>query len=126
MLWVMAVLANDNQCDYEPAPEFTWEGELDPNAFDAWEIFSVQRASDPLIIMSFISNPDKTAAIKTVVLLIAAFEGDILAYRYFKEGQPYQYVHDGKGKYVEKKLTLEERKGCMKCHRDQLIQEEAT
>ena len=124
-VWVVAALAgSDNQCDYEPPPEFTWEGELNPNQFDNWEILSIQNSNNPSIIFSFISNPDKTSPIKKVVVVILAFDGSLVEYRYFKDGRPYSYVFDGKGKYVQYKYTLEERKRCMACHQDQIIPEE--
>ena len=127
MVWVMVALAgsDDNQCDYEPPPEFLWEGELNPNAFDNWEILSVQRTLNPLFILTFISNPDKTSAIKKVAVTIMAFDGGLLEYQYFKDGRPYSYVFDGEDKYVERKFTPEERKGCMECHQDQIVAGEA-
>ena len=128
MVWVMVALAgsDDNQCDYEPPPEFTWEGELNPNAFNNWEVLSIQNTNNPSIIFSFIRNPDKTSPIKKVVLDIIVFDGGLLRYRYFKDGQPYCYVYDGENKYMQRKYTLEERKGCMECHQDQIVAQERT
>ena len=111
--------------DYEPPPEFAWDGELNPNTFDNWEILSIQHTTNPSITFNIISNPDKTSSIKKVVLDIVVFDGTLLGYRYFKDGQPYLYFFDGESKYIQHKLTLEERKGCMECHQDQIIPEEA-
>lgn len=127
MVWVMVALAgsDDNQCDYEPAPEFTWEGELNPNTFDNWEVLSVARTLNPLLVLGFITNPDKTSVIKTVAVTIVTLDGSLLGYKYFKDGQPYTYVFDGESGYVQYKFTPEEMKGCMQCHQDQVIPGEA-
>ena len=114
---------SDDQCDYEPAPEFTWEGELNPNHFDDWPIIRITPAS-PFEVVQISQNPDETSTIKLVAMYML-FDGSLIAYRYFKDGQPYSYVFDGESKYVEYKFTDEERKGCMECHQDKLLIQEA-
>ena len=116
----------DDQCDYMPPPEFAWDGELNPNEFDKWETLSVQSTFDPLVVFGFIKNPDETSPIEIVVMAVAASDGTMLGYRYFKDGQPYLFTFDSESnKYVEYKFTEEEIKGCMKCHQDKLVPQEA-
>lgn len=99
---------------------FTWEGELDPNAFDNWKLLSIHPNSDGLLWI-FIRNPDKTSPID-----IVAMETDVnftlLKYRYFKYGEPYGYVFDReKDKYVRHYFTDKEKGSCIKCHNAKIV-----
>jgi len=98
---------------------FDWEGELDPNEFDKWEVIS--KHITPQGIWIFVKNPDETSSIKTVVMLVN-FQGTIVGYKYFKYGRPYQFILDTiQNKYVQYHLTKEQVQGCMKCHSDKLV-----
>lgn len=94
---------------------FTWEGELDPNEFDKWEKIFVSPGPRIGTAWVFIKNPDYGSPIEIVALQIK-FEGYLLAYRYFKDGEPYVYVFNGKDKYVQLDLSNEQRRSCMECH----------
>jgi len=98
---------------------FTWEGELDPNEFDKWELVSVIPSQNGLSWIT-VKNPNPEHAIDTVALL-ADLNSNLLGYRYFKGGEPYGYLFDTEQeKYVRYEYTPEERKGCMGCHSDKV------
>lgn len=100
-------------------PPFTWEGELDPNEFDKWEVISVLPDPYQSAMWVIIQNPDPEATIEKVALLVDV-ETNLLGYRYFKHGLPYSFwFDDEQNKYIEYKFTQEERTGCMECHTDQ-------
>jgi len=99
------------------ARAFTWEGELDPNAFDKWSVINVL-PNPSGILWVIVRNPDEKSPIKTVALLID-LNMNLLGYRYFKNGEPYGFVFDiAQEKYVRHQYTAEQLKRCMQCHRD--------
>ncbi len=99
---------------------FDWEGELDPNEFDKWKVISIQPTPQGLVWM-FVKNPDQAAPVDIVAMAVD-LDFTLFGYRYFKYGIPYSYVFDvEQGKYVQHRLTDEQRRSCMKCHRDKLI-----
>ena len=98
----------------------TWEGELDPNEFDKWKVISVQPTAQGLIWM-FIKHPDQASPIDIVALAVS-LNSTLIAYRYFKYGEPYSYIFDSnEDKYVRHHFTLEQEKSCMKCHSGKLV-----
>lgn len=114
---------SDDQCDYMPAPAFTWEGELNPDEFDKWEVINVMPSGLGQVIV-IIQNPDDNSNIQKVSIFLY-FE-ILRGYRYFKDGQPYSYIFDSENaKYVEYKFTQEERRACMECHQDKLLVQDA-
>lgn len=103
---------------------FTWEGELDPNEFDnnKWEVISTQRDPQGNVWM-YIKNPDQDSPIKIVAIEIDRHLV-LTSYRYFKYGEPYDYVLKPDigedGAYVRYKLTEEQRRSCIGCHKDKV------
>jgi len=94
---------------------FTWEGELDPNEFDNWELISVM-PNPSGISWVIVKNPERQNAIDYAALLVD-LNANLLGYRYFKHGEPFGYFFDmDQEKYVRHEYTAEQRKGCMKCH----------
>jgi len=101
---------------------FSWEGELDPNEFDKWEVLSVQPTPQGLVWI-FARNPDQASPIDIVAMAVD-LNSALFGYRYFKYGQIYSYVFNtGEDKYVRQYFTDEQKKSCMKCHSDKLIPE---
>lgn len=105
---------------------FTWEGELDPNDFNDWEVISVQPTPQGPLWM-FLKNPDETSPIDIVAIAVDRY-AELLMYRYFKYGIPHVFIFDSaQEKYVEKPLTEKDKGGCMKCHEsDKLLYRQAT
>jgi len=123
----LSVPDSDDQCDYvvppEPSEWFSWDGELNVNEFDNWEVLSTQFI--PQGTWVFIKNPDITSPIKIVAMAID-YEQNLWGYRYFKDSQPYSFrFNPDNTKYEEYKFTQEERNGCMKCHQDKIVAQEA-
>lgn len=109
LVWVSNAFPQDT-----PKP-FTWEGELNPNNFDKWEVLSVQPSPQGIIWM-FLRNPDKESPIDIVATGVFV-DGTLMGYRYFKYGEPYSFTYD-----VEKdSYTEEEKLTCMECHQDQVL-----
>ena len=99
---------------------FSWEGELDPNDFDNWEVISIQPTPRGLVWM-FIKNPDPASPID-IVAIATDVNAILHGYRYFKYGIPYKYVFDDEQeKYVRHHFTDEQRRSCMKCHSNKLV-----
>ena len=99
---------------------FTWEGEFDPNEFDNWEMISVI-PNPGGISWVLVKNPDKSASIDTVALLVD-LNSNLLGYRYFRHGEPFGYFFNmDQEKYVRHNYTPDQRKACMHCHSDRLI-----
>jgi len=97
---------------------FIWEGELDPNEFEKWEVISATPSGSNLMLI-IIHNPDSASPIHKVAMLVD-YSSNLLAYRYFKDGEPFGYFFDtAQEKYVRHEYTSEEKKGCMGCHKDQ-------
>ena len=97
---------------------FTWEGELDPNEFNKWEIISTT-PSNPNLMLIIIQNPDVTNPIQKVAMLLD-YSSNLLAYRYFKNGEPFGYFFDEPQlKYIRYEFTPEQKRQCMECHKDQ-------
>jgi len=95
---------------------FEWEGELDPNDFSKWPVIEMS-APDKGIVWVRISNPDTDSDIETVSLAVSEQTEILLAYKYFKLGEPYFYRYDRKlDKFVRYKFTHKERSQCMECH----------
>lgn len=115
---VALVLATTN------AFAFTWEGELDPNEFDKWEVINIKPTPKGFIWV-FIKNPDENSPINIVAMAINS-SNTLLGYHYFKYSIPHVFTFDSKlNKYVEKHLTDEEKNGCMKCHKDKMLKSRA-
>lgn len=103
----------------DPPSAFTWEGELDPNDFGNWLPVGIQPSSKDLVWI-FMRNPDQTSPIKIVAMSVYK-DKTLLVYRYFKHGEPYSYVFNvSKNKYERQHFTQEERKSCIRCHRDKV------
>ncbi len=97
---------------------FTWEGELDPNEFDKWEKITTSPGPRIGTAWVFIKNPDCGAPIEIVALQIK-FEGYLLAYRYFKDHEPYVYVFNViQNKYIRLRMTEDQKRSCMECHKE--------
>lgn len=95
---------------------FTWEGELNPDEFDNWNLISVQPTSRGYLWV-FMENPDQTSPIDVVVMEVDS-DSMLRGYRYFKYGEPHIYIFDNsQQKYVRHHLTDEQKKSCLKCHR---------
>ena len=99
---------------------FTWDGELDPNEFDNWELISVI-PNPGGISWVLIKNPDNSASIGTVALLVD-LNSNLIGYRYFKNGEPLGYFFNmDQEKYVRHNYTSDQRKACIRCHSDRII-----
>ena len=99
---------------------FTWEGEIDPNEFDKWKVLSVLPFPQGFLWM-FVRNPDQASPIDIVAMAVNA-NSTLLAYRYFKYGEPHSYVFNvEEEKYVRRHFTDEQRQSCMQCHSDNLV-----
>lgn len=98
---------------------FTWEGELDPNEFDKWELVSVIPNPQGFSWV-IIKNPDQSSQIDVVAMLVDS-SSNVLGYRYFKDSEPYGYFFDiAQQKYVRHEYTLEQKKTCIQCHSDKV------
>ena len=98
---------------------FTWEGELDPNNFNNWEVVDAM-PSPQAFIWLIIKNPDQASPINTVAIGVGRYKS-LLFYRYFKYGEPYYYVFNVENsRYMRSNLTDEEKLSCMRCHRKEL------
>jgi len=105
---------------FRMAHSFTFEGELDPNEFIEWPVIGRSLIS-PEIGTVVVQNPDSSSPIQKIQLLIYVSTDTLIAYQYFKNGEIYQYVLDiEKDRYVRKLYTDEEKKGCMKCHENEI------
>jgi len=103
---------------FRAAQSFTFEGDLDPNVFIQWPRIS-QGMATPVIGIVVVQNPDSSSPIKKVEMSIYALLDQLIAYRYFKDGESYRYELDVKAdRYIRKKYTEEEKKGCMECHKE--------
>jgi hypothetical protein len=102
---------------------FTWEGELDPNSLVQWRIVEGSGGlTESGLYQLLLQNPDRESAIKTVQVYLNPLTKNLLIYRYFKDGDIYIYYFDGtQDKFLRYELPAEKRTGCMKCHKDQLI-----
>ena len=110
--------------DDPPTEGFAYEGELDPNRFNEWEPIYSQTTPEGLIWM-YVGNPDEASPIDVVAMLIDA-EFTLIGYRYFKDGEPYQYIFDASEERFKHILILpEERKSCMGCHPGKVVLREA-
>ena len=94
---------------------FTWEGELDPNEFDKWELAYAMPQSNG-VSWYVVKNPDKSELIDTVALLVD-LNANLLGYRYFIGNEPHGYFFDlDEEKYKRHKYTQEQKQACMECH----------
>lgn len=98
---------------------FTYEGELDPREFTKWDIVDIGEVKSMIVAIT-IQNPDTNAKIQRVQLtayIDSDGNGILLSYRYFKEGNIYEYEATANKKgYKQYKHTEKERRSCMKCH----------
>lgn len=98
-----------------PAPNFTWEGELNPNEFDKWQRLSV-KSINPRMFWVFIRNSDLLSPIDIVAMAVD-LSNTLVGYQYFKDGVPYSYRLDSnQNKYVSVNLTEKQQQRCIKCH----------
>lgn len=99
--------------------DFTYEGELNPDIFAKWKVIKTKFDSSGIIWMYW-QNPDPNSPIKVVVGEVYIDE-TLLAYRYFKNGQPYMFTLDSEqNKYVRYNFTDVEKKDCMRCHESEV------
>ncbi len=99
---------------------FTWEGELDPNEFVKWQIIETKMFNS-LTMIATAQNPDKGAKVQRIQMFIY-INGTLLSYRYFKEGEIYEYeLNLDKDMYERRKHTENYRKSCMQCHNVKLV-----
>jgi len=111
----------DDQCDYEPAPSFFWEGELDPNEFSSWNIIGMHPDFSADFAWVYVKNPDERSSIKIVALGIN-FDGTMYGYRYFKEGMGYEYMWNSRqNKFIGGRLSEMEIRECRKCHEREIV-----
>lgn len=116
LIIIMAIVLVTSQ-----AFAFTWEGELDPNDFDKWEVLDVQPTPRGLVWM-YVKNPDKESPIDVVAMAVNPKDATLLGYRYFKYGIPHSFeLNPDLDKYVAKALTDKEKNSCMKCHKEQAL-----
>jgi len=109
---------------YALSHAFTWEGELDPNEFDKWELTTVM-PNPGGISWVIVKNPDPTHPIEMAALLIDV-SSNLLGYRYFKGGEPFGYFFDmDQEKYVRFEYTGQQKQGCMQCHQGHVQPEDA-
>ena len=102
---------------YALSHAFTYEGELDPNTFDSWELVSVIPNPNGLSWV-IVKNPDPAGPIKTVALLVD-LNSNLLGYRYFKHGEPFGYFFNmDQENYARFEYTPMQKKRCMECHQD--------
>ena len=105
---------------FRAAHPFTFEGELDPNVFMQWPRIS-QGMITPVIGKVVVQNPNPSSPIKKVQLILFVPAEIVIAYQYFKNGEIYRYEFDNKAdRYIRKKYTEEETKGCVECHQGEL------
>ena len=115
---IIAVIIFAMAAVYKMSHGFTWEGELDPNAFDSWELVSVIPNPNGLSWV-IVKNPDPAGAIKTVAMLVD-LNSNLLGYRYFKHGEPFGYFFNlEQENYARFEYTPGQKKRCMECHADQ-------
>jgi len=94
---------------------FTWEGELDPNEFDKWQIIGAEIVN-PLTMIATAQNPDMRAEIQRIQMFIY-IDGTLISYRYFKDGEIYDYVFNSdKYMYERHQHTEKDRQSCIQCH----------
>ena len=99
---------------------FTWEGELDPNEFVKWQIIETKMFNS-LTMIATAQNPDKGAEVQRIQMFIY-INGTLLSYRYFKEGEIYEYeLNLDKDMYERRKHTEKYRQSCMQCHNVKLV-----
>jgi len=98
------------------ARAWTYEGELDPDVFDTWQAVKTVPTNNPGTVWIVMQNPDPEAAVQRAALLMDV-RGNLLGYRYFKQGQPFEYGFDHEEKtYKRKHYTQEQKQRCMQCH----------
>ena len=96
---------------------FEWEGELNPNDFRKWDVINIVSTGKGFVWIH-LENPDKNSAIEKVALAVSEKTEKLLAYKYFKLGEPYVYVFNDKlDKYIKYNFTYRERSECIKCHK---------
>ncbi len=99
---------------------FSWEGELDPNELDNWQI-TAPTMVDPLRMIATAQNPDKEAEIQRIQMVLY-IDGTLISYRYFKEGEIYDYVLNvDTDTYERQDYTETDRQSCMQCHNVKLV-----
>ena len=99
---------------------FSWEGELDPNDLDKWEIIGATMLN-PLTMIATAQNPDKEVEIQRIQMFIY-IDGTLISYRYFKGGEIYEYVFNtDKDMYERNEYTEKHRQSCIQCHSAKLV-----
>ena len=102
------------------AQGLTWEGELDPTKFPKWDIIET-RMINSTTMLATAQNPDKNAKIQRIQMTfhinLNGQEGILVSYRYFKNGEIYNYeANADMNGYERRRYTDKERRGCMTCH----------
>jgi len=99
-------------------PVFAYEGPVNPNDFDKWEIV----ASWPGYygyVWKILENPDPDAEIKHIGAEVDLSSDEMVSYRFWIEDEPNYYVFD-EGKYRKYSLTEDHKQHCMSCHQDKI------
>lgn len=98
-------------------PLFSWDGELDPNLFDDWEVSSTFAGPIPGVVWTVVLNPDPQALIHKVALLLD-LNASLIVYQYFKGSEVFSYWYDETlNRYSQQTFTEAERQACAECHR---------
>lgn len=95
----------------------TWDSKLDPNKIVTWDVLQKTKSVvDGIPIYIFIhNNPDTDSNIGNVK---GFYLKDVLiAYVYYESSVPKEFRFNGDvGKYVEHKITIDEKISCIDCH----------
>ena len=101
---------------------FTYEGEINPEEFLAWDnVPGTERMEDTFVMSVVLANPDQTLKIKKIRTYVFILTSKLIGYRYFKENELFIYTLDiERNKYVRRYLSESKRKDCAQCHKSLL------
>lgn len=90
---------------------------LKPEVFVKWKLKKILSPQRVLVLV--VENPEAASTIRKAAISVRPTSMKLVGYRYFDGGIPKMFVYDDtEEKFVETKLTTEQKKQCLRCHRD--------
>ena len=90
---------------------------LNPKIFAEWRIEKILSLQEILVLV--VENPDAASTVRKAAMTVRPASMRLVGYRYFEAGTPRMFVYDDtEEKFGEVKLTTEQKKQCLGCHRD--------
>lgn len=123
ILFILWMATSCSQLKNTPSAEIiqtnlSWEGELNPTEFGKWEVVLIVK-EEPKYIYFIGKNPDELSPIPFVYFTYDKKAKIIREYYYFKDGEPYTFLHyDEIDQYRKAIMPKWKKEWCFSCHQN--------